>query len=87
MIATAGPSTATAQLLAVELEEGSRSLMRVLTVLHRRQCVVTSIDFAPPDRHYGGRLVIGIVAPPTHAHCVPGWLENLVEVRAVEQLD
>ena len=87
MITSAVPGAATAQLLAVDLNAGSRSLMRVLSVLHRRQCVVTSIDFASPDRHYDGRLVIGIVAPPAHAHCVRGWLENLVEVRGVDVLD
>jgi acetolactate synthase regulatory subunit len=70
--------------LSIELDGGQHSLMRVLMVLHRRACTVTSVDFASADSHYRGRLIIGLVAPPAHRHCVRGWLENLVEVRAVE---
>jgi acetolactate synthase regulatory subunit len=75
----------TTQLLEVRLARAGEGLTRVLTVLRRRQCQVTSIDFVAPDRHYGGRLLIGLTAPPAHAHCVPAWLENLVEVRSVRQ--
>ena len=71
------------QLLTVDLADRPDALTRVLTVLRRRRCQVTSVEFVAPDRHYTGRLIVGIVAPPAHAHCVPAWLENLVEVRAV----
>jgi acetolactate synthase regulatory subunit len=71
------------QLLTVELANRPEALPRVLTVLRRRRCRVTSVEFVAPDRHYAGRLIVGIVAPRAHAHCVPAWLENLVEVRAV----
>jgi hypothetical protein len=70
--------------LTIELDDGHDSLMRVLMVLHRRACTVTSVDFASADSHYRGRLVIGVVPPPAHRHCVQGWLENLVGVRAVQ---
>ena len=74
------------QLLAVDLAGGRDSLMRVLNVLHRRGCDITNIDFASPDRHHPGRLVIGFSAPSPRAHCVGHWLENLVDVHAVELL-
>ena len=67
--------------LEVELCGAADELMRVLTVLRRRGCRVTSVDFAAADRHYGGRLRIGLVPPPRHAHCVPAWVENVVGVR------
>jgi acetolactate synthase regulatory subunit len=73
----------TTQLLDLQLAGGGDGLARVLTVLRRRRCRVTSVDFAAGDRHYGGRLVIGVAAPSAHAHCVAAWLENVVEVRAV----
>jgi acetolactate synthase regulatory subunit len=76
----------TTALLELELGDCPDTLIRVLTVLRRRRCVVTTVEFVAPDRHYGGRLIVGIVPPPAHAHCVEQWLENLVDVRAVESL-
>ena len=75
------------RLLAVEMRAGPDALMRVLTVLRRRRCVVTSLDFAAPDRHYGGRLVVGVIPPSDGRHRVESWLENLVEVGSVEVLN
>jgi acetolactate synthase regulatory subunit len=77
----------TTQLLNVELGDLPDGLARVLTVLRRRQCRVIRVDYAAPDRHYGGRLVIAVAAPSAHAHCVRAWVENLVDVRAVTCLD
>jgi hypothetical protein len=76
----------TTQLLQVDLADPADGLARVLTVLRRRQCRVTSVDFVAADRHYGGRLVIGVAAPAAHAHCVPAWVGNLVVVRAVAEV-
>jgi acetolactate synthase regulatory subunit len=77
----------TTQLLNVELGDLPDGLARVLTVLRRRQCRVLRVDYAAPDRHYGGRLVIAVAAPSAHAHCVRAWVENLVDVRAVTCLE
>jgi len=77
----------TTQLLSVELGDPPDGLARVLTVLRRRQCRVTSVDYSAADRHYGGRLVIAVASPSAHAHCVPAWVENLVDVRAVTCLE
>ena len=77
----------TTQLLNVELGDPPDGLARVLTVLRRRQCRVIRVDYAAPDRHYGGRLVIVVAAPSAHAHCVRAWVENLVDVRAVTCLE
>jgi acetolactate synthase regulatory subunit len=77
----------TKQLLSIELGDRPDGLARVLTVLRRRQCRVTSVDYAAPDRHYGGRLVIAVAAPSARAHCVRAWVENLVDVRAVTCLE
>ena len=77
----------TTQLLSVELGDPPDGLARVLTVLRRRQCRVTSVDSAAADRHYDGRLVIAVAAPSAHAHCVQAWIENLVDVRAVTCLE
>ena len=77
----------TTQLLKVELGDPPDGLARVLTVLRRRQCRVIRVDYAAPDRHYGGRLVITVAAPSAHAHCVRAWVENLVDVQAVTCLE
>jgi acetolactate synthase regulatory subunit len=77
----------TTQLLSIELGDRPDGLARVLTVLRRRQCRVTSVDYAAADRHYGGRLVIAVAAPSARAHCVRAWVENLVDVRAVTCLE
>jgi acetolactate synthase regulatory subunit len=71
-------------LLELELGDCPEALMRVLTVLRRRRCAVTTVEFVAPDRHYRGRLIVGIVPPPAHAHCVERWLANLVDVLKVE---
>ena len=76
----------TTQLLDVELGDLPDGLARVLTVLRRRRCLVTSVDYVAPDRHYGGRLVIAVAAPSARAHCVRAWVENVVDVRAVTRL-
>ena len=80
------PCAAT-QRLAVRVEDVPNAVVRVLGILQRRQCRVTSVDFAEADHHRPGRLVVGVVAPPAHAHCVAAWVANLVDVLEVERLD
>jgi ACT domain-containing protein len=67
--------------LEIDLTEAPGGLMRVLTVLARRRCEITSVDFAAGDRHRDARLTVGIVAPAGRSHCVEAWLENVVGVR------
>jgi hypothetical protein len=74
-------------LLALEMDESPDGVVRVLALLRRRRCRITSIEFRGVDRHYRGLFVIGIEAPTAHAHCVPAWLENLVEVLAVKSIN
>jgi acetolactate synthase small subunit len=69
--------------LDIDLADRTGALMRVLTVLSRRRCEISSIDFAAVDRRRQARLTIGVVAPAGRAHCIEAWLENLVDVRAV----
>jgi acetolactate synthase regulatory subunit len=73
--------------LAVRVRDVPDALVRVLGLLQRRRCHITSVDFAASDPHRPGRLVVGVVAPPRHAHCVATWVGNLVDVLAVETLD
>ncbi len=73
----------TTKRLSLELAGSPDAVMRVLTVLHRRRCRVTSVDFVAGDRHYAGRLEIGVDAPAAHAHCVESWLAQLVDVTSV----
>ncbi len=73
----------TTKRLSLELNGSPDAVIRVLVVLRRRRCRVTSVEFVAGDRHYGGRLEIGVAAPAAHAHCVEGWLGQLVDVRSV----
>jgi acetolactate synthase regulatory subunit len=73
----------TSKKLSLELNGSPDAVIRVLMVLRRRQCHVTSMEFAAGDRHYAGRLEIGVRAPASHAHCVESWLAQLVDVRSV----
>ena len=70
--------------LSLELNGSPDAVIRVLVVLRRRRCRVTSVEFAAGDRHYGGRLEISVAAPAAHAHCLEGWLGQLVDVRSVD---
>jgi hypothetical protein len=63
------------------------ALVRVLTILRRRCCEITHVEFDAGDRHRPGHLVVGIEPPPTHGHTVAAWLENLVDVRAARARD
>jgi acetolactate synthase small subunit len=71
---------------SLELQLGGTqdALVRVLGLLARRRCRVVHVDFVARDRHYPGRLVICVQAPPGRADCVERWLANLVDVVAVE---
>lgn len=74
----------TTRKLSLELGGAPDAIVRVLMVLRRRRCRVTSVEFVAGDRHYAGRLEIGVAAPAAHAHCVESWLEQLVDVRSVD---
>ncbi len=75
------------RVLALEVADAPSALTRVLVVLQRRRCRVTRVEFAASqDARDPGRLLLGIDAPPRHAHCVEAWLSALVDVLAVEPL-
>lgn len=69
--------------LTLEVHDGPDVLVRVLTLLRRRRCEITHVDYLARDRHHPGRLVVSVVPPRAHAHCVEAWLRNLVDVDAV----
>jgi acetolactate synthase regulatory subunit len=69
--------------LEIELGDDDATLVRVLTVLRRRGCVIRRVDFEADDPHRPGHLTVAVQAPASHAHCVAAWVENLVDVRAV----
>lgn len=70
--------------LTLEVHDGPDVLVRVLTLLRRRRCEITHVEYLARDRHHPGRLVVGIVPPRAHAHCVEAWLRNLVDVADVQ---
>jgi hypothetical protein len=69
--------------LELEITASQEVLFRVLGLLQRRRCRVLQVDYVAGDRHYPGRLSIGVEAPAGHAHCVESWLGNLVDVTGV----
>ena len=69
--------------LELQITASQEGLVRVLGLLQRRRCRVLQVDFVAGDRHYPGRLVIGVEAPAGHAHCVERWVCNLVDVLGV----
>ena len=72
--------------LELDVHDGPDVLVRVLTMLRRRRCEITHVDYFARDRHHPGRMVVTIEAPPAHAHCVEAWLANLVDVVEVSAL-
>ena len=73
--------------LELDVHDGPDVLVRVLTLLRRRRCEITRVDYVARDRHHPGRMVVAIDAPPAHAHCLEAWLGNLVDVVAVRRRD
>ena len=65
-------------------EDAPDVLMRVLSLLLRRRCVVAHVEFLAADRHRPGRLVVAFDAPAAHADRMADWLHALVDVLAVE---
>jgi hypothetical protein len=63
------------------------ALVRILTTLRRRQCVVNRVDYRVPDLHGPGWLAITLTPPRAHGHAVAAWLANLVDVAAVRARD
>jgi hypothetical protein len=70
--------------LELQLGESQDALLRVLSLLQRRRCRVLGVDYVARDRHYPGRFVICVEAPPGRTGCVERWLANLVDVVTVE---
>ena len=73
----------TKQTLELQITASQEVLVRVLGLLQRRRCRVLQVDYVAGDRHYPGRLLIGVEVPAGHAHCVETWLGNLVDVLGV----
>ena len=84
MTTTMMRSAGTQRSLELQVSASQDVLVRVLGLLQRRRCRVTQVDYVARDRHYPGRFVIGVEAPADRAHCVEGWLGNLVDVVAVD---
>jgi acetolactate synthase regulatory subunit len=63
------------------------ALVRILTTLRRRQCVVDRVDYRVADHHGPGWLTITLTPPRAHDHAVAAWLANLVDVGAVRTRD
>ena len=70
--------------LELQVSASQDVLVRVLGLLQRRRCRVLQVDYVARDRHYPGRLVIGVEAPADRAHCVERWVGNLVDVLTVD---
>lgn len=74
------------QTWTIQLTGAGDALVRVLVVLRRRRCQIVSVDYSCGDRHRSGQLVVSVVPPPAHAHCVASWIAALVEVEAVDRV-
>ena len=74
----------TTKKLSLELDGSPDAIVRVLMVLRRRQCRVLSVEYVASDRHLPGPSGDRRGGPASHAHCVEGWLGQLVDVRSVE---
>jgi acetolactate synthase regulatory subunit len=70
--------------LELEIRDTPDVLLRALTVLRRRGCAITSVDYLAGDRHRSAHLTIGVDAPSSRARSIPAWLENLVDVMRCE---
>jgi acetolactate synthase regulatory subunit len=71
--------------LTVDVGPDVSTLQRVLTVLRRRGCVITRVDYAAGDRHRPGYLHVAVAAPARQAGSVGAWVENLVDVQGVSR--
>ena len=76
----------TRRTLELRITASQEVLFRVLGLLQRRRCRVTQVDYVAGDRHYPGRLTIGVEAPAGHAHCLEQWVGNLVDVMEVRSV-
>ena len=78
---------ATDRLMSVDVRPAPDVVVRILVLLRRRRCAVTSVDVRAADRHRPGRLLIGFDAPSGHADRVAQWVGALVDVLEVELLE
>ena len=69
--------------LEIEIVEDDSTLVRLLTVLRRRACVIRQVHYEAGDRHSPGRVLVAVSAPAGRAHCVVEWLRNVVVVTGV----
>jgi acetolactate synthase small subunit len=72
-----------AQHWVVDVRDSPDALMRVLTTLRRRGCLIDSVEYRRGDRHRSGTLVVRLQPPRHHGHCVQPWIEGLVDVTGV----
>ena len=72
------------QRLTLAIADSPDVLVRVLTTLRRRGCVVLAVDYRTGDRHRRGRLAAVYEPPARCAGAVSAWLGNLVDVVTVE---
>jgi hypothetical protein len=84
---TGSPAAGSCQTWAIGLTDASDAVVRVLSALRRRRCTIVGVDFARADRHRPGHLVVSVVPPSAHAHCVARWIAALVDVDAAERVD
>ena len=69
--------------ITLDVGEGPDVLVRVLSLLRRRQCRILAVDFQETDRHGPGRFELTILAPRRSAHRLDAWLMGLVDVHAI----
>jgi acetolactate synthase regulatory subunit len=80
-------ATRTPRLVALDVRNTPDVLNRVLTLLLRRRCRVTRVEFVAASAHRPGSLVLGFDAPAAHADRAAVWLSALIDVVSVEPLD
>ena len=73
-------------MLRIELDPADQTgLLRVLSILARRRCVVVRAAFAPDERTDANLLQIELDAPLDLGSNVMAWLAALLPVRSVER--
>lgn len=84
LLAAPSATTLPARELALDIEliDDPAALVRVLTVLRRRGCLIRRVDYQAQDRHRPGHLTVTVATPARLAHRIAAWLENLVDVQA-----
>jgi acetolactate synthase regulatory subunit len=77
------PAVEVRRRVALDVGRAPDVLVRVLTLLRRRQCRIVAVEFRETDHHGPGRFDVTIVAPARTADRVTEWLLGLVDVHEV----